>query len=502
MTMRILPSGPRARLIEHDDPLGFAAGLRDAAATGRIDGLIDVVPAETTVLATFDRTPSDDVLARVTASPSSVGDSSEITLPVYYDGADLHEVAHLSGLSVDGVIAAHAEASYRVAFCGFAPGFAYLTGTDARLHLPRRDTPRTRVPAGSVAIAAGYSAVYPLSSPGGWHLIGRTDTIIFDATRSEPALLRPGMRVRFSRDAAIRPAAMDSTPRPDHRTADPVLEVIDPGPLTLVQDLGRHGYGDIAVGESGAFDRTAHRLANRIVGNAESAAALEALGGGLAMRALRHCVVAVTGAEGAVLVDGAPSDRGAPLHLGPDQVLTLGAPAAGIRSVVAVRGGIAGAAILGSLSRDTLAGLGPDPLAPGSLIGVGEPSSALLVDHVPSAAVAPAITLALHPGPRRDRLAPKGRRTFSESTFTVGADSDRIGIRLDGPGLELRGEGPRASEGVVRGAVQVPPDGRPVILGPDHPVTGGYPVVGVVDDIDSLAQAAPGTPVRFTLVGW
>jgi len=489
--------------VEHHDPAGYAAGLRLAAAGGAVDGLVDTVPAEKTVLVRFDGSPPpDSVLSGIEPVTAPAGRVDVVEIPVLYDGEDLASVAHECGLSVDEVIAAHSAPTYRVAFCGFAPGFAYLTGGDVRLHLPRRDTPRTRVPAGSVAIAAGYSAVYPLSSPGGWHLLGRTSQSIFDPTRDEPALLRPGMRVRFTPDASPRVPAPTSTALSPDPVDDPTFEVLDPGPLTLLQDLGRPGHGSVAVGESGAFDRGALRLANRIAGNAEAAAGMESLGGGLTLRAVRHAVVVVTGATGPLFVDEVPVDRCAPVAVAPGQVLRLGTPTAGLRSTVAIRGGIQGVLVLGSLATDTLAGLGPPPLTSGSLIAIGEAHGDMTVDHVPTSHLPATITLRLHPGPRYERLTPSAREMLDEGHFTIGVDSDRIGIRLDGPRLDLRNAEPLASEGVVRGSIQVPPDGRPVILGPDHPVTGGYPVVAVVEQVDSLAQAAPGTPVRFTLVGW
>lgn len=503
MTVRILPCGPRARLVEHHDPAGYAAGLRLAAAAGAVGGLVDTVPAETTALIRFEGAPPpDSVLSGIEPVTAPAGRADVIEIPVFYDGEDLASVAHECGLSVDEVIAAHSASTYRVAFCGFAPGFAYLTGGDVRLHLPRRDTPRTRVPAGSVAIAAGYSAVYPLSSPGGWHLLGQTSESIFDPLRDEPALLRPGMRVRFTPSRSPRVPTHSSSALSPGPVDDPTFEVLDPGSLTLLQDLGRPGHGDIAVGESGAFDRGALRLANRIAGNPEAAAGLESLGGGLALRALRHAVVVVTGATGPLFVDQARVDRCAPVTVAPGQVLTLGPPTAGIRSLVAVRGGIHGTLVLDSLATDTLAGLGPAPLKRGTFLAVGETRGHVTVDHVPTSHPPETITLRLHPGPRHERLTPTAREMLAEGIFTVGVDSDRIGIRFDGPRLDLHDADPLASEGVVRGSMQVPPDGRPVILGPDHPVTGGYPVVAVVEQVDALAQAAPGAPVRFSLVGW
>ena len=198
--MRLLPMGATAVLVDDPpaDPAAWSLGLRSLG----LDGLIDVVPAATTVLI---RCGSDRQLAAAIARLDDVvpfgadgaARPAVITIPVRYDGVDLDEVAQRIGSSVESVIAVHSGATYEVAFCGFAPGFGYLRGLPSVLHLPRRHTPRTRVPAGSVAIAAEYSAVYPTQSPGGWHLLGTTDVTLFDPGRVPPALLEPGTIVRF-----------------------------------------------------------------------------------------------------------------------------------------------------------------------------------------------------------------------------------------------------------------------------------------------------------------
>lgn len=196
--MRILPIGATAVLVDEvGNPAGWAAAFRRLA----IDGVVEVVPAVRTVLiAVRDET----VLSTVRSlAPTIVPDESsedagdEVVIDVVYDGRDLADVADAAGLSQDRVVELHSGASYRVAFCGFAPGFAYLTGLPTQLHLPRRPTPRTRVPAGSVAIASEYAAVYPTESPGGWHLLGSTGATLFDVHRDPPAALVPGRRVRF-----------------------------------------------------------------------------------------------------------------------------------------------------------------------------------------------------------------------------------------------------------------------------------------------------------------
>lgn len=284
------------------------------------------------------------------------------------------------------------------------------------------------------------------------------------------------------------------------------LEVVTAGPLSLVQDLGRHGWASLGVGDSGAFDRGALRLANRLVGNREGAAAIEALGAGLALRATGPCVVAVTGAEGGVTVvhDGRPRSVGrrAPLQLGAGDVLSVTGAVAGVRTYVAARGGLRVPATLGSCARDTLARLGPEPLAPGDALPIGNQAVANpLVDQAPPRRADGPLHVVL--GPRDDWFTADAVRTLLTTTWTVTTAADRVGVRLDGPVLARRDPGRELpSEPLVTGALQVPPDGRPVVLGPDHPTTGGYPVIAVVrdDDVDRVAQLAPGDPVAFAEV--
>jgi KipI family sensor histidine kinase inhibitor len=196
--MRILPMGDHAVLVE-DPPGGPAAWSRGVRAH-RLAGVIDVVPAARTVLVRWaGGVPRESLLDALSAVPpvDTSRPAPEVVIPVRYDGPDLAAVAAAAGLSAEQVVMLHSGAAYEVAFCGFAPGFGYLTGLPEPLRLPRRATPRTTVPAGSVAIAAGYAAVYPGPSPGGWHLLGVTELILFEPDRDPPALLAPGVRVRF-----------------------------------------------------------------------------------------------------------------------------------------------------------------------------------------------------------------------------------------------------------------------------------------------------------------
>ena len=274
------------------------------------------------------------------------------------------------------------------------------------------------------------------------------------------------------------------------------LEVVEPGPLTTVQDEGRPGLGALGVGRSGACDRRAYALANRLVGNRPGAAVLETTLGGLVLRAHHDVVLATTGARCA-----GPWPHLAPTVLRAGAELRLGAPVAGLRTCVAVRGGVDVPPVLGSRSRDVLSGLGPPPLARGDVLPVGEPTGALpTVDVAPVAEPEPGdVVLRVTPGPRRDWFADEAWSRLASAVHVVTPDSNRIGLRLDGPAPARVRTGELPSEGLVRGALQVPPSGQPVLFLADHPVTGGYPVLACVvdDDVDRAGQLRPGQKVLF-----
>ncbi|MBZ5736942.1 biotin-dependent carboxyltransferase family protein [Nocardioides mangrovi] len=266
------------------------------------------------------------------------------------------------------------------------------------------------------------------------------------------------------------------------------LHVVEVGPLVTVQDRGRRGHAHLGVPRAGALDTRAADLANRVVGNDPDAAVLEVLMGGLVLRSDVGRWVAVTGASG--------PGRAAWLAAGAE--LRVEPPATGLRSYVAVAGGIAVPPVLGSRSTDTLSWVGPPRVEAGARLPVGRPLREPPAFDVPRPP-APG-PLRIVPGPRDDWFAPGALDRLCAAAYVVTADSDRIGLRLDGPPLERVRPGELASEGMVLGAVQVPPDGRPVVFLADHPPTGGYPVIGVVDEDDlwQCAQVRPGERVRFT----
>jgi biotin-dependent carboxylase-like uncharacterized protein len=282
-----------------------------------------------------------------------------------------------------------------------------------------------------------------------------------------------------------------------------MIRVRAPGPLTTVQDLGRPGLAHLGVPTAGAADRRAFGLANRLVGNRAGAAALEVTLAGPELEWEAGGWVALTGGRVDASLDGRPVPMDVAVRVEAGQVLAVGTITGGLRAYVAVRGGIDVPAVLGSRSTDTLAGIGPPPLEEGARLPLGDLTQGdPFLQVAPTPALDPEPVLAAVRGPRDDLFTARALRTLVGAAWTVSSDSDRTGIRLDGPALERRRMVELASEGMVEGSLQVPPDGHPILFLANHPTTGGYPVVAVVAarDLPMAAQARPGTRLRFRFV--
>lgn len=543
--------GAKAVLVEVES-LDEVLALRAALAASAPPGVVDLVPAARTVLVSVDASLLTLAAARAWVSsaastlpqgrnamdaapatdptPARSAAAHRVELDLAYDGPDLADTAALLGLTPAELIARHSALEWTVAFTGFAPGFGYLVSPDWPYDVPRLDTPRTRVPAGAVGLAAGFTGAYPRETPGGWRLIATTTARLFDADAvapASPALLAPGTRVRLrpvpapalnpdretttgGRDHGVSPLSRRSVAvsregpavAPAGPRADRGIRIVEPGLLATVQDLGRAGRASLGIAPSGALDRFALRTANRLVGNAEAAAGIEVTMGGFRAEAQRDLWFAVTGAWGPVRLDGRPVDpyeahewpRGAELHL--DWF------AQGARAYLAVRGGLDAPLVAGSRSTDLLAGLGHAPLRAGDGLAVlAAPDAPIpIADSWPwTAPSGDELVVELSAGPRADWFATSAHELLFTGPWTVTADADRVGVRLDGPELVRTRAGELPSEGMVPGALQVPPSGRPTILLADGPVTGGYPVIAVATDasLDAIAQALPGSRIRF-----
>jgi len=523
--LRFLPVNLNALLVELDDldqTLALLASLR----RDPIAGIEELVPAAHTLLVQFRPSAQRfaalvEAIAQRDVSAAAERSDTLVEIPVQYDGEDLAEVAQLLGITPEEVVRRHTGSEYTVAFTGFAPGFGYLVGGHPSLNVPRRATPRTRIPAGSVALAGTFSGVYPQASPGGWQIIGTTPLAMWDIDREPPALLQPGFRVRFV-DVATNKIAID----PDRSSAGggkgldspmarpdpegPALQVLSPGLQTLFQDLGRPGQAGQGVSASGAMDRAACRAANRLAGNAAGDACLETVNGGLRLQSRGDTVVAVTGADGPLTLTSAagrswPVPRWQPLALADGDVLALGEPVAGTRSYIAARGGFAVQPVLGSCATDTLARVGPPAVAPGDVVAVRPAPRGAVVGPAESQpgdlpTLQADVVLDVVPGPRTDWFTPEAVDLLARQRWQVTPQSNRVGIRLAGETPLARAvAGELPSEGTATGAIQVPPSGQPVLFLADHPLTGGYPVIGCVapHHLDRAGQIPVGAWVRF-----
>ena len=544
--MRFYPVGATALLVECADLSATLALFERLQDVGRDYlaqhfGIDEMVPAACTILLQLaswrsqaaDKQKIIQALQRLSAQEWTATAKSKtapyplITIPVIYDGIDLDEVAHRVGLSRADLIACHSATLYAVAFTGFAPGFAYLSGGSHCLTVPRRSTPRTRVPAGSVGLAGAFCGIYPKDSPGGWQIIGHTPIAMWDVTRNPAALLQPGQRVRFelaTKKASVSLPIPSSKPQSATKTEElrrarsnsttiPVLEVLAPGTQTLYQDLGRTQQAAQGVSRSGALDRLALKTANRLVGNRADCVALESVTGGLRLKSTGDIVVAVTGADVDLRVTSADGENGlapsyCPFALTAGDTLSIGPARAGMRSYVAVRGGLAAPTFLGSAASDVLAKIGAEPLQSGDTIWARPVCGAAIVAHAETSwrhlpSLDQAVMLDIIWGPREAWFTAQARTTLCSQTWQVSTQSNRVGLRLQGE-MPLQRAAAFAieelpSEGCIPGALQVPANGQPVLFLADHPLTGGYPVIACLapHQLDFVGQVPLGAAVRF-----
>ncbi len=523
---RLRNAGESAFVVEFGNRISRELNARATGLAALLDreqfaGYREAIPSYRSVLIVHDPEADPDAIrteALRLAERSGQEPESEprrIRIPCVYDGEDLPEVARRVGVSEEELVRIHAGREYRCYIIGFTPGFPYLGMTDPRLDIPRRPSPRVRIPAGSVALARAQTGIYPWVSPGGWSLLGRTDPgLLFDPGKSPPAGCLPGDQVRFVPvEEFPEPIATKAAPAPPPE-GPPAIEVIRPGLLTTVQDLGRPGYQRYGTPWSGAADPASLRFANRAVGNPDGAAGLECALMGPTLRFLRQTLAALGGSDHRAILEF-PGGTRWPVPVGmsffaPEgSVLRFGGPPGGMRASIAFAGGIAVPEVLGSRSTYLTAGFGGfggRPLRAGDRLRLGPASrSARESRFEPGArrAASRAIRLRVSLGPQEDHFTDHCLKELPELSFTVSNDSNRMGVRLDGPKLDHRpGMGEIVSDANPPGAVQVPPGGHPIVMGADQGTTGGYPRIGVVvgPDLGRLAQALPGTTVGFEIV--
>ena len=485
-----------------------AVALADALGKASIEGLRDAIPGARTLFLAFDPLvlPHDalrrEALSRA-GQPLAPGSGRSHSVGVLYGGEmgpDLEDLASRAGMNPQELASRHARGEYTVAFLGFAPGFAYLTGLDPALHAPRLSTPRPRVPPRSVAIGGPYTGIYPSPTPGGWRLIGRCAISLFEEESDPPALLRPGDAVRFEPVTAARFAALErvleeaSSRSPTSPGGLPVFRVVKPGVFTSVQGAPQAHRGASGLPAGGAFDELALASGNARLGNAPGAGALEMTLLGPELEVLSDIGACVSGAAMALERNGVLQSAESPIRLSPGDRLRFAPARSGTRAYLCVEGGLQAPGRLGLTRRlesgqilmrgagrrkDGKTGLEPRS---GPIGADGEVALRVVLD------------------PRRDRFFDaRAVDDFLSTAFRVSSTSDRRGVRLEGRAAAGGGSFEMPPEGTALGTIQVPPDGQPILLGPDRPVTGGYARLGTVIAADwaRIAQAPPGRTVRF-----
>jgi KipI family sensor histidine kinase inhibitor len=526
-----------------------------ALEAARVPGLLAVVPTYRSLGVQYDpaRLDAEALQARIQSAlasldPCRLPPPKVVRLPTCYGGEfgpDLPFVADHATLSEAEVVRLHSQTPYHVHMIGFTAGFAYLGGLPERLHTPRLPSPRTKTPRGAVGIGGSQTGAYAAETPGGWRLIGRTPVPLFDPLRDPPTPMLPGDTVRFdpigreeyerlereyetaagrgpraanddARAAARdrRPGELESPNRPGSASrfaSRQAVEILRAGLLTTVQDRGRVGFQKFGVTVSGAMDEVALRVGNILVGNPQEAAGLEISFLGPRLRLCADVVLALTGAETDADLDGKPVPRYEAFRAHTGQVLDIRHCTQGMRAYLALGGGVDVPVRLGSRSTSLAAGFGGfegRPLRDGDILSVGPAAGAArrIVGRSAPQHLRPAVgspqTIRIVFGPQDDAFTDAGRRVLVESAYEVGPSSDRMGCRLEGPTIQHAGPADIVSDWVPLGGIQVPGNGKPIVLLADRQTTGGYTKIATVigRDIPKLAQMRPGEAVRFAAV--
>ena len=515
----IKEAGDSALLLELEPVIGAAVNARAVAIAAAvredlIAGVRDVISTYRSVAVHFDPLIADarEIHASLERASGATGKGSVgrlVEIPVEYGeqwGPDLADVAAFARDSTEGVVRKHTERDYRVFMLGFLPGFAYLGPVDPAIAAPRRPSPRERVRAGSVGIAGGQTAVYPLDSPGGWQIIGHTPMRLFDVDQQPAAVLAPGDSVRFRNEPRVSQQRTALTrPVVQLTNAARSMMVIEPGLFTTVQDSGRWGHQVSGVPVSGAMDWVAHRTANALVGNEPSAATLEATLVGPKLRFEQRTTIAVTGADLGAMLDGARVPLCAAVSCPAGGILRFSNRSSGARAYVAADGGIEVPRVLSSRSTHVLSkmgGAGGRALLQGDRLGLGTPRSSggrRRPVEAKSAVQGGGARLRVIPGPQREFFPDDAMEELERSRFVVSPQSNRMGYRLQGPPIPRLPEREMISDAAFTGAIQVPGSGEPILLMSDRQTTGGYPQLAVVitADIPLAGQLAPGDWVEF-----
>ena len=435
-----------------------------------------------------------------------------ISIPVCYDdefGHDLEFIATEKKISKEEVIAIHQQKEYMVYMMGFLPGFAYMGEVDDIIATPRKQTPRAIVEEGSVGIAGKQTGIYPLSSPGGWQIIGRTPLCLFDIQKQDPFLFKAGDRVKFysitKEEFNLIKDQQKKIPAIDQKENAAGAVVIKPGIFSTIQDGGRFGFRSYGVPVSGAMDIQAYHIANGLAGNIKNAAAIECTMGGLMIQFKKNAAIAVTGG-GAAFVNHQKIKMYQPLGIAKNDVLEIKYNNDGMRAYIAVSGGFATPIVMNSRSTYAKAGIGEalkkeDTLAFENTAPVKTKQMLPgLTGHEYNSHAA----IRIIEGPEKDWMSTESIQQLYMQNFALTNQCDRMGYRLQSDPLSLQNNGELLSTAVTKGTIQLTPGGQLIILMSDCQTTGGYPRVAQIAAVDLpvIAQLKPGDTIHFLKISF
>lgn len=542
LKIRVEDEGDRCILIHCsalDDPIQSVNRITHLITDHQAKWMRDIAPGLDSILIHLDfqhQTPQkirdiakQDILNWISQYFANEDDTSNKQnathlLRVCYDPAvapDLMRSAKQCQMSVRELIERHKNSKFTADMIGFMPGFAYFSGLDPKLSLPRLSTPRPLVPAGSVAIVGEQTVIYPSPSPGGWNLIGQCPDRLFDPQKNPPTLFKPGDQILIQeislQELKELEAIRQALPIPD-QVIQKDIEVLSVGLLTTIQDLPRYGMMHIALSPGGAVDQAAMHLANALVGNEGDEAVLEMTSFGSKLRFHREVLIAWVGAQCDVLINQQPVRSNRPTWVKADSVVEFKHFHHGFRVVMAIGGGIDTPEVLGRRGTHLFADLGPKMIKRGDFLGLKQPRQAfnqpflqklqqsslgiraakwsIASPYVSDAEVIDVFAMA---GRQLHLLTVAEQKAFWRTIWTVSSQSNRMGIRLHGDFSIQTTLSGISSQGLTFGSIQLPSSGEPIIMLCEHQTTGGYPKLAEVIESEQskLAQLKPGQKIRL-----
>ena len=488
--------------------------LADKLITNSYPFITNVTSAGKALVVYFDPLVTDqEIIAALLldlqkAPPLTARAPVTMDITLVLDGIDLNEVLLKTKYSLKEFANEIYGKSYQVGHLGFTPGFLYLNGLNPALNIHRRPTPRVNVPGGSVAIGGPYLGIYGRDAPGGWHIIGTTPAILFDISKQSPMLLRSRDQIRFIRKDRYEPhfandnrdalslhheAARPDPPQWQHS------RMISASGQVVFQDLGRFRYAHLGVGHSGAMDQIAYSLANEVLRNDHNATSIEIAFGHLSLEMLTNTYVAIAGAQCEVTIDGRSVGHNRVHGVLKGQRIDIRVANSNVYAYLATQGGFAAPLILGSTSRDTLSHIGPPPLQSNDFLGA-TPHGRPPFDTIKYESGKNNPQLSVTRGPNISSFSPSTYEWFFATQFEVSPTSSRSGIRLKSSVANPINSTPlTSSQPVTPGAIQLPTNGDPIVIGRDNPTTGGYPIIGCLSrsGLSRLSQLPPGSRVSF-----